>query len=163
MPAIAASPVLPPPCAPISNHAQGWAQPSVAQEDTSASVATNYSVFNMLNLFRAHWFLNRDHLLSLVVFAQKADNGNNISWVEFAPQTHSHLVRQAITLAPALYPLALLKRVMFTFLLEVVNDQGPSTLASFVKTSAPCRHHVSLAGPGPSTLPPPPSQGVGLV
>ena len=104
----------------------------------------------MLNLFCAHWFLNHNHILSLVVFAQKADNGNAISWVKFAPQTHSHLVCQAITLAPTLYPLALLKQVMFTFLLEVVNDQGHMGLTSFVKTSAPHRHHASLAGPGPS-------------
>ena len=163
MPATAASPVLPPPCAPVSDHAWGWAPPSVAQEDTLASVAADHSVFDVLNLFRAWWFLNRDHLLSLVVFAQKANDGNNISWVKFAPQTHSHLVHQAITLAPTLYPLALLKRVMFTFLLEVVNDRGHMGLASFVKTSAPCCCHVSLAGPGPSTLPAPPSQGAGLV
>jgi len=163
MPATAASPVLPPLRAPVSDHARGRARPSVAQEDSSASVATDYSVFDVLNLFRARWFLNRDHILSLVVFAQKADNNNNISWVEFAPQTHSHLVRQAITLAPPLYPLALLKRVMFTFILEVVNDRGRQGLASFVKTSAPHRRHVSLAGPGPSTLPVPPSQGEGLV
>jgi len=163
MPATAASPVLPPPCAPVSDHARGRARPSVAQEDTPASVAADHSVFDVLNLFRARWFLNRDHILSLVVFAQKADDGNNISWVEFAPQTHSHLVRQAITLAPPLYPLALLKRVMFTFILEVVNDRGHIGLASFVKTSAPRRRHVSLAGPGPSTLPVPPSLGTGLV
>jgi len=36
-------------------------------------------------------------------------------------------------------------------------------LASFVKTSAPRRRHVSLARPGPSTLPVPPSPGEGLV
>jgi len=163
MPATAASPVPPPPCAPVSDHARGWARPSVAQEDTLASIATDYLVFNVLNLFRARWFINRDHILSLVVFAQKANDDNNISWVEFAPQTHSHLVRQAITLAPTLYPLALLKQVMFTFLLEVVNDRGRKGLASFVKTSAPRRRHASLAGPGPSTLPVPPSQGEGLV
>jgi len=164
MPATAAPSVTPSlPCAPVSDHARGWAQPSIAQEDTLASIATDYSVFDVLNLFCACWFINCDHILSLVVFAQKADDGNNISWVEFAPQSHSHLVRQAITLAPTLYPLALLKWVMFTFLLEVVNDQGHMGLASFVKTSAPRRRHVSLAGPSPSTLPVPPSQGAGLV
>jgi len=100
MPATAASPVPPTlPCAPVSDHARGRARPSVAQEDTPASVATDFLVFDMLNLFRARWFLNRNHILSLVVFAQKADDGNDISWVEFAPQTHSHLVRQA-PLAP---------------------------------------------------------------
>jgi len=120
-------------------------------------------VFDVLNLFRACWFINHDHILSLVVFAQKADDSNDISWVKFAPQTHSHLVRQAITLAPTLYPLALLKRVMFTFILEVVNNWGCKGLASFVKTLAPRRRHASLAGPGPSTLPVPPLQGEGLV
>jgi len=97
------------------------------------------------------------------MFTQKADDGNNISWVKFSPQSHSHLVYQALALAPTPYPLALLKQVMFTFLLEVVNNQGHMALALFIKTLAPCCCHVSKVGPSASTLPDPPSHGVGLV
>jgi len=97
------------------------------------------------------------------MFAQKAEDGNNISWIKFSSQAHSYLVRQALALAPTSYPLALLKQVMFTFLLEVINNQGHMALALFIKTSALRHCHVSKAGPSPSTLPVPPSQGVGLV
>ena len=74
-----------PSCAPISDHARGQAQPSITQTSLSATIDI-HSVFNVLNIFRACWFLNCDHLLSLVVFAKKSDVGNKISWVEFTPQ-----------------------------------------------------------------------------
>ena len=152
---LAAATSTPPSCAPVSDHARGRARPSIAQTSSSAAVDV-HSVFDVLNLFRARWFLNRDHLLSLVVFAQKVDTGNEISWVEFTPQAHSHLVRQALALAPPSYPLALCKRVLFTFILEVINDQGTRSLASFVKTSAPRHRQVRVSVPTPS--PPPPSE-----
>ena len=110
-----------PSCAPVSDHARGRARPSVAQTPLSAAVDV-YSVFDVLNIFRARWFINRPHILSLALFAQKAGEGNEVTWVEFSPQSHSHLVKQALALAPPSYPLALVKRVMFSFLLEVVNS-----------------------------------------
>ena len=101
----------------------------------------------MLNLFCACWFLNHNHLLSLVVFTQKADAGNEIFWVEFTPQAYSHLVKQALALAPPSYPLALVKQVIFSFLLEVVNSPD-SSLGQFTKASAPCHHcHVPIPTP----------------
>ena len=103
---------------------------------TVPQAVNTYSVFDVLNIFCACWFLNRDHLLTLVTFAQKAEDGNDVSWLEVTPQSHAHLVRQAIALAPTSYPLALVKRVMFVFLLEVVNNFQASTLDKFVKTSA---------------------------
>ena len=93
--------------------------PPTQVPSTVPQAVNTYSVFDVLNTFHAHWFLNYDHLLSLVTFAQKAEAGNDITWLEVFPQSHSHLVCQAITLAPASYPLALVKRVMFVFLLEV--------------------------------------------
>ena len=142
----------PPSCAPISDHTRGQARPSIAQ--TSLSTAVNvHSVFNMLNLFHACWFVNCNHCLSLVVFAQKVDAGNEISWVKFTPQAHSHLVHQALALASTSYPLALCKRVIFVFLLEVINNLGACPLAFFVKTSAPGCQQVWVSMPAPS-LPP---------
>ena len=55
-------------------------------------------------------------------------------------------------LAPPSYPLSLLKRVMFTFLLEVVNSCG-SVLDKFVKTSAP--HWCCTPAPAPPSPPAP--------
>jgi hypothetical protein len=45
-------------------------------------------IFDILNIFCCHWFLSKDHLLTNVILAQKAEDGN-ISWVEFTPQYHS--------------------------------------------------------------------------
>ena len=142
-----------PSCAPVSDHARGRARPSVAQTPLSAAVDV-YSVFDVLNIFRARWYINRPHILSLALFAQKAGEGNEVTWVEFSPQSHSHLVKQALALAPPSYPLALVKRVMFTFLLEVVNSPD-STLGQFTKASAPRRRRRAPI-PAPSKPPAPP-------
>ena len=125
-----------PSCAPISNHARGRARPSITQIPSSAAINI-YSIFDMLNIFHACWFINRLHILSLALFTQKAREGNKVTWVEFSPQSHSHLVKQALALAPPSYPLALVKRVMFSFLLEVVNSPD-LPLGQFTKASAPC-------------------------
>ena len=146
-----------PSCAPISNHARGRARPSIAQTPLSAAVDV-YSVFDVLNIFRAQWFVNRPHILSLALFAQKAREGNEVTWVKFSPQSHSHLVKQALALAPPSYPLALVKRVMFSFLLEVVNSPDLS-LGQFTKASAP-RHRRRAPIPAPSQPPAPPQESV---
>jgi hypothetical protein len=49
-------------------------------------------VFDVLNIFRCWWFLSRTALLAHVISAQKAEDGD-ISWVEFDPPFHSHLVK----------------------------------------------------------------------
>jgi len=55
------------------------------------------SVFDVLNVFRRRWFLNRDHLLANILSAQKDDAGH-IIWVDFLPPFHTHLVRWALAL-----------------------------------------------------------------
>src|SRR5487761_1837308 len=87
-----------------------------------ASVADGPSVFEVLNIFRRQWFLNRDHLISKVVSAQK-DNRGNVTWVDFNPLFHTSLVRRALTLLPPLCPVAKGKRVMFVFLLEILTGK----------------------------------------
>ena len=146
-----------PSCAPVSDHARGRARPSVAQTPLSAAVDV-YSVFDVLNIFHARWYINRPHILSLALFAQKAGEGNEVTWVEFSPQSHSHLVKQALALAPPSYPLTLVKRVMFSFLLEVVNSLD-STLGQFTKASAPRRRRRTPI-PAPSKPPAPPVASV---
>ena len=91
------------------------------KEATSEPV--NLSVFDILNIFCHHWFLSRANLLASVISAQKAEDGN-IFWVEFTPQFHSHLVKCAIALVPCLCPVPKAKRVMFVFILELLNGEG---------------------------------------
>jgi len=69
--------------APVSDYAWGQAQPSVTQTPSAATINV-YSVFNVLNIFCARWFVNHTHILSLALFAQKAGEGNKVTWVEFA-------------------------------------------------------------------------------
>jgi predicted RNA-binding Zn-ribbon protein involved in translation (DUF1610 family) len=79
------------------------------------------SVFDILNIFRRRWFLSRANLLANAISAQKAEDGN-ISWVEFTPQFHSHLVKCAVALVP--HPVHKVKQVMFGYILELLNGEG---------------------------------------
>src|SRR6266850_1232039 len=63
------------------------------------------SVFDILNMFRHRWFLNRDHLLANILLVQKDDAGK-VFWVDFLPPFHMHLVRWALALLPPLCPVA---------------------------------------------------------
>ncbi len=78
-------------------------------------------VFDILNIFCHCWFLSWSHLLTNVISAQKAEDGN-ISWVEFTPQYHSHLVKCAVALTP--HPIQAVKKVMFVYILELLNQEG---------------------------------------
>ena len=99
------------------------------------SLPADPSVFDILNLFWHHWFLLRDWLVSLIASAQQTD-GSSIDWVKFLPTAHSHLVQCAIKLAPSV-PAAKVKQVMFVYILEVLNGDGPA-LSFF----APCCAHM---------------------
>ena len=82
------------------------------------------SVFDVLNIFRRRWFLSRAALLEYCLSAQKAEDGS-ISWVEFSPPFHSHLVKCAVALVPhRACPVPMVKRVMFVFILELLNREG---------------------------------------
>jgi len=61
--------------------------------------------------------------VSNVASAQWTDN-LSIDWVKFPPAAHTHLMRYAIKLAPSV-PAAKVKRVMFVYLLKVLNNDGP--------------------------------------
>ena len=80
-------------------------------------------VFDILNIFHRRWFLLRSHLLTNIISAQKAEDGN-IFWVEFLPPFHAHLVKCAIALVPHPLPVAKVKQVMFVFVLELLNWEG---------------------------------------
>ena len=61
--------------------------------------ADDLSVFDLTAILCAQWFLNRSHLASNVVSAQRSPT-SNIDWVEFAPPFHSHLIKYATALLP---------------------------------------------------------------
>jgi len=94
--------------------------PSRAQSG-EPTVEDDLSVFDILNIFRRRWFLSRQHLVDSVLSSQKAEDGS-FSWVEFTPQFHSHLVKCAVALVPRL--VSKVKRVMFVFILELLNGKG---------------------------------------
>jgi hypothetical protein len=79
------------------------------------------SVFDILNIFRRRWFLSRSHLLTNVISAQKAEDGDFL-WVEFSPQYHSHLVKCTVALVP--HPVPKVKKVMFVYILELLSGKG---------------------------------------
>jgi hypothetical protein len=54
--------------------------------------------------------------------AQRAEDGN-LTWVEFTPQFYAHLVKCTIALVPQ--PVQKVKKVMFGFILELLNGECP--------------------------------------
>ncbi|KAH9054611.1 hypothetical protein EDB83DRAFT_2616788 [Lactarius deliciosus] len=92
-----------------------------AKSNRSHPVDADLSVFDILNIFRRRWFLSRPNLLANAISAQKTEDGN-ISWVEFSPPYHSHLVKSAVALVP--HPVHAVKKVMFVYILELLNGEG---------------------------------------
>src|SRR6266850_6468159 len=129
-------PVSPPPAPPAKRLKPAPPSPPAPGPPPPPSVREmeedGPSVFDVLNVFRRRWFLNRDHLLANILSAQKDDAGH-IIWVDFLPPFHTHLVRRALALLPPLCPVAKGKRVMFMFLLEVIAGEGPTTFFDLPK------------------------------
>jgi len=101
------------------------------------SLPSDPSVFNILNVFRHHWFLLRDWLVSIIATTQQTDS-SSIDWVKFLPAVYTYLVWCAIKLAPSV-PTAKVKRVMFVYLLKVLN--GDSPMLSFFTPHHICMPH----------------------
>ncbi len=91
-------------------------------------------MFDVLNIFHHRWFLLRTNLLANVISAQKAEDGK-ITWVEFTPSFHSHLVKCAVALVPR--PITWVKWVMFVYVLELLNQEGH--LAFFELQKGSCK------------------------
>ena len=81
-----------------------------------------------LKTFCACWFIDKDWLVSFIVSAQRLKPDAPITWVEFVPKGHTHLVCCALKLVPPTrtLPLAKVKECMFLFILEVLNSPGSS-------------------------------------
>ena len=115
--------VFAPPSAPPAEVPKARAAPGRRNDGRVLTAKDDPSpgVFDILNIFRRQWFLSRSHLLANVLSAQKSEDGL-ISWVEFSPPFHSHLVKCALALVPR--PVPRVKRVMFVFILELLNQEG---------------------------------------
>jgi hypothetical protein len=112
------APSTPPP-APTAGKSKGG---SSSQHNLPGDV--DLLVFDILNIFCHCWFLSRANLVTNVISAQKAEDGN-ISWVEFSPPFHSHLVKCTVVLVPhRACPVPTVKKVMFVFILELLNWEG---------------------------------------
>ena len=103
------------------------------------------SIFDVLNVFRSRWFLNRDHLIANVLSAQKAEDGR-YTWVDFLPPFHTHLVQRARTLLPPLCPVAKGKKVLFVFILEIL-DGNRAQSGSFWEVPKKRRHRRPSSKP----------------
>ena len=119
--------VLAPPTS-SSGHDQPTAKGGAHSRSHAGDV--DLSVFDILNIFHRSWFLSRANLLVNTISAQKAEDGK-ISWVEFTPPFHSHLVKCAVALVP--HPVHVVKRVMFVFILELLNGTGHSAFFDLQK------------------------------
>jgi hypothetical protein len=112
----------------------------------------------VLKLFRQRWFLNRDHLVANVLSAQRDDAGH-FTWVDFLPPFHTHLVQRMLALLPPLCPVAKGKKVMFSFILEVLDGKGDSSFFDLArskpKKTRPRRQKCEKASSSPSPAPPP--------
>jgi DNA-directed RNA polymerase subunit RPC12/RpoP len=110
-------PISPPPLPPpLPSQPTGW---TGTHKKPPADI--DLLVFNVLNIFCRCWFLSRAHLMANTISAQKAEDGK-LSWVEFTPHFHSHLVKCAVALVP--HPVHKVKRVLFVFILELLNGEG---------------------------------------
>ncbi len=87
------APPTPPPLSRVGTPKVGHKTQQATPEDI------DLSVFNVLNIFCRWWFLLRTALLANVISAQKAED-RKITWVEFAPPFHSHLVKCTVALVP---------------------------------------------------------------
>ena len=107
----------------VMAHSPAQKPKGQVKPSTSSPGGVELLVFDILNIFHCRWFLLRSHLLTNVISAQKAEDGN-ISWVEFSSPFHAHLVKCTIALVPHPVPVAKVKKVMFVFVLELLNREG---------------------------------------
>ena len=121
---------------------QPFKPPPVPQASDGQDGAVELSLFNILNIFHAHWFLNRDHLIANVLSAQKSETGQFV-WVDFQPPFHTHLVQCTRALLPPICPMAKGKKVMFVFILEVLDGDRPQPGPFWeVPKKCHCRPHM---------------------
>jgi hypothetical protein len=120
-------------------HAQSQMDASCSLTTIISNILTvqlyaDFLVFNIHNCFRCHWFLSRDWLITQIATAQRITEGP-INWVQFKPESYTLLVQSALALCPKSIPATKVKQVIFAFILEVLNEDGPEINFYFLKPS----------------------------
>ena len=107
-----------------------------------------------LRTFKTCWYLDKSWLVDFVASAQRATPSSPVTWVEFMPKGHTHLVRSALKLVPPtkLLPVAKIKEVMFQYILIVLNGLGSSPDFFNARKAAKPRKKASKHGKGGSQL-----------
>jgi len=118
------------------------------------------SVFDILNIFRSRWFLNKDHLIANVLSAQRGADGR-LCWVDFLPPFHTHLVQRALALVPPLCPAAMGKKVLFVFVMEVMDGEGPKPGSFWIVPKKRRCRPLPAKSPPPPSVPGPPASTLG--
>jgi hypothetical protein len=113
--------------------------PTFTSSNMVLSLSRDPSVFNLVNFFHSCWFLSRDWLISNVATAQRGRDGL-IDWVEVVPAGRTSLVHSAyaLVLPTPLIPAIKIRRCMFAFIIDVLNESRPAW-DFFGSASAPPR------------------------
>lgn len=102
---------------------------SSEEEDATAGLTgEEISVFDVLNTLRRRLFLSRAEVVQHATMATKG-TADEIEWVEFLPEYHSHLVKRALVVADTgdRASLKQVKSAMFVYILEVLNGTSAET------------------------------------
>jgi cytochrome c5 len=90
---------------------------------TPAKDVLDLSCFELLSRLRSRLFLSRAKVVSSVTASTKDETGK-ISWVEFEPDYHSHLIKIALNAigSPLTPPsLKMAKKCLFVFIIDLLN------------------------------------------
>jgi hypothetical protein len=100
-----------------------WAPPVPLPVDNVPD-GSEYSVFDIQNIFCYCWFINCNHLIANILSATK-DNDGQFIWVDFLSQFHTSLIKRMVTLLPPGVAVSCGKKILFVFLLEILTgDEG---------------------------------------
>ncbi|KAG2108753.1 uncharacterized protein F5147DRAFT_836967 [Suillus discolor] len=98
----------------------------------------DYSVFDILNVFRCCLFISQSDLVGHTVMATKSEMGQ-FTWLTLRPVYHSMVVKTALCtlFGDHYYPRLVnkIKSVLFVYLLEVANEEAPDAFFALEKGS----------------------------
>ncbi|KAG2100667.1 uncharacterized protein F5147DRAFT_812787 [Suillus discolor] len=94
----------------------------------------DYSVFDILNVFRCRLFISRSDLVGHTVMATKSEMGQ-FTWLTLRPVYHSMVVKTALCTLFGTRLVDKIKSVLFVYLLEVANEEAPDAFFALEKGS----------------------------
>ncbi|KAG1795199.1 uncharacterized protein HD556DRAFT_400108 [Suillus plorans] len=101
-----------------------------------SGLAEDPSVFDILNVFRRRLFVAKSDIVGHTMVATKSEDGR-VAWLTFRPGFHSMMVKTAFAVffGDSYHPHLVdkTKKVLFVYLLEVVNSEGDNAFFSLEK------------------------------